>query len=687
MLVLITSYVVDPALDYLETTFAPVPYTVHFAGFQPGDAPITSGVIALTEDGSLPDDNKYSIDEIIISGNGWSTLAFTFEGIEGTTESSKIHVIPGWVSLLPVIILLFVAVVCRQVIVALFTGIFFATMFIYGYNPLTAFEQTTSSTMASAVADTDRIKIILFTFWLSGVIALIQRSGGAHGLARLIGGAATNRWKAQWMTYLLGLAIFFDDYASCLIVGSQMKPITDLVYLSHEKLAFLVHATSAPPASIVPLSSWIGFEIGLVAAELVKIAGKREGTALSAVEATKQAFIFFCETIPSRYYPFYMLFFIAISTALKRDFGPMLKAERRAIKYHKLVNDDEVVEGKVEEVEVVKDAPHRAINALVPLGSTVIVIILSLFLTGYYSLKETIDGEIADDIPEEERTRMTIDAIVGAGNSYDALIWGSFFGMMVAAVMYKIQRIMTFNESIITILMGIRGIVEPVIILFLAWTIGNVLGDSELKTSEFLAAAVKDSLNPGALPTLVFIISCITSFCTGTSWGTMSIMFPLAMPIADAMIPGDRHILLATASSILTGSIFGDQCSPISDTSILSALSSGVSVEAHVYTQLPYALVCALLAILIGYLPYGYSAWPHWVGLLLGIVALVGAIFLLGVRTESDDLDRTTRLLRCLPLPERWKPTHEDDHTADVSRQMESADFTVDEKNKNSTVY
>ncbi|KAI9098110.1 Na+/H+ antiporter family-domain-containing protein [Phlyctochytrium arcticum] len=514
------------------------------------------------ETGKINVKNTFEASGITLGSNGWHIISF---GIGNDTanfqtykDSKSIHVIPGGLSLIPIIILLAVAAWTKQVIPAMFIGIFLAAFFINGYNPLAAWEQTTSYYMAKAVATTDRIRIVLFTFWLSALIALIQKSGGAHGLAHRIAKSANNRWSAQWTTYILGCVIFFDDYASALIVGAQMRPITDLVFLSREKLAFLVHATSAPPASIVPLSSWIGFEIALIADQLAKI------------DPDRSAFVVFCETIPSRYYPLFMLLFIPISLGLKRDFGPMLKAERRAIKYHKLVNDDEVVDGRAEEVEVVEGVRHRALNAIVPLGSTVVVIILSLFLTGYYSIKEK---ESAGDT-----VSYSIDNIVGSGDSYNALIWGSFFGMTVAMIMYKIQRIMTFNQSVITALVGIRGIVEPLIILFLAWTIGTILED--VGTAKFLAAAISGNIQPGALPTLVFLISCITSYATGTSWGTMSIMFPLALPLAQELLPGNHHLLVATASSILTGSIFGDQCSPVSDTSILHLIVKSVFLSA-----------------------------------------------------------------------------------------------------------
>lgn len=420
---------------------------------------------------------------------------------------------------------------------------------------------------------------------------------------------------------VLGVLIFFDDYASCLIVGNQMRPITDLFYISHEKLAFITHTTSAAPASIVPLSAWIGFELSLLS------------EAMATVGDTSDPFSTLCETIPGRFYPFFMLFFIPALIGWKRDFGPMLNAERRALNTHQLQPPNELVTGNVDEFEEYDEATKKGkkphwIHAVIPLAICISVIIITLLLTGYYVCLD-------DDIP------ITVANMTGNGDSYGALMYGSFLAALIATIQYKIAGVMSFSESILTWIQGIRGIVEAVLVLILAWSISAAIND--MGTATWIVSALSGGgLDYRGLPSLIFLLCCIMSFCTGSSWGTMSIVFPLAIPLAVGLAPESmKHtVIVDNAAAILAGSIFGDQCSPISDTSILSALSSRVSVNAHVSSQMPYAILNALLAILIGLLPVGYGAYPSYAGLLLGIPIIVGLVWLLGTPVESDKPDK-----------------------------------------------
>ncbi|KAI9004317.1 Na+/H+ antiporter family protein [Hyaloraphidium curvatum] len=544
---------------------------------------------------------------------------------------------PGGVTIIPIIIVLILAFWTKEVMISLLFGVFLCAMFINNYNPIIGFERMLDTYMVNAIANKSRASIILFTFWIASLIALVQKSGGAAGLAQAITKGAKSRWSAQWLAYALGWVIFFDDYASCLIVGSQSRPITDSHFVSREKLAFITHTTSAGPASIVPLTSWVGFELSLLA------------ESMAAVGDTSDPFNTLLATIPGRFFPWFMLFFIPVALLWKRDYGPMLAAERRAMNLHQLQPPSQMVAAGAahfEEYEPEKHGgkPPHWINAVIPFFVTIATIIITLFLTGYYS-------SLDQGLP------ITASNMTGNGDSYAALNYGCFLGALVATIQYRILKLMTFREAINTWLQGIRGIIEALLVLILAWSISGAIDD--LGTATWIVSAASGGgLDYRGLPALIFVLCCLISFCTGTSWGTMSIVFPLAIPLAWSLAPAEwQHVAIVdTAAAILSGSIFGDQCSPISDTSILSALASQVSVHAHVATQLPYAVTCAILAILVGLVPVGFHAYPQYAGLLIGFPVIGALVWLLGTPVMSDKPDKFEPLTRMLARFGKNKP-------------------------------
>ncbi|KAI9293953.1 hypothetical protein K502DRAFT_325080, partial [Neoconidiobolus thromboides FSU 785] len=614
-------------LIYSKATTSNLTYVVK-VGEEGSEKEVSSGKLSI-DDGnelslsaSLPQGfmaSTYSISDIDIPSAVARrvVLSVSADDKEIGTNSGTVHGMPGGVTLIPIIVLLAVALFSSQALFALMLGLFLSSMFINGFNPVNGFLRMLDYYTVQAVANSDNVKIILFTFYLSGLIALIQKSGGAHGMANSVTRLATNRWRGQWATFIVGILIFFDDFASCLIVGSNMQPVTDTLFLSREKLAFLVHATSSPPASIAPISSWIGFEIGLIKAQF------------TLLKIDKEPFLIFLETIQSRFYPLYMLLFIIIILVLKRDFGPMLVAERRAFFGKRLVKDNTVLIGDVNDTDPLKPSdqtPRRWINAVIPIIVVVVVTVVALFMSGYYK-------QMQEEVPDLSAT-----GLAGSGDPYGSLLYSSFLACIIAMILYRIQNIMSFQLSIAIFLHGIKDIVEPLLILILAWSIGIAFAD--LGAATFIVSSLSTTLDPHAVPVLVFIISCIISFTTGTSWGTMTIMFPLVIPLVHASAKDDHDLLVHCISSILTGAIFGDQCSPISGTSILSALSSKCPVRDHVTTQLPYALLVALTSVIFGYLPVGFNAYPAWAGLLIGIVFMTLVVLLIGTKTESHDISR-----------------------------------------------
>lgn len=549
--------------------------------------------------------------DTLVTINNSGKYRVVFSGIE--REATTVNVIPGILSIIPPLLAIALALIFRQVVISLILGIYSGALFIYGFDPLTAFLRLIDKYVIEAVSDVSHTQIIVFTLLFGGVIGLISRSGGTTGIANTLSKYAHTRRSGMIATWLSGLIIFFDDYANALVVGNLMRPITDKLKISREKLSFIVDATSAPVASIFIVSSWIGYEVGLI----------QDG--LNAIGSPLNAYSVFLDTIIFRFYPIAMLVFVFLIAFTKRDFGSMLKAERRA-----------VVEGKVsastfttaefsEKSELFgNEDKAKWYNGVFPILVLVSVTVFGLMFTGIESLKEQGINEYG------------LRDIISNSNSYLALLWGSFSACVVAALMVVAQRLLTLRQTVDAWFAGIRSMFLAVLILTLAWSIGAVT--SEIKTADYIISLISDSIDPRFLPVIVFIVCGVTSFATGTSWGTMAIMFPIVIPLSAAVTgmnnysPDDTHlILIGVVSSVLAGCVWGDHCSPISDTTILSSMASGCDHIDHVRTQLTYAITVGIVTMLFGDILTAFGLSPV-IALLIIISLLVGIIFLWGKR-------------------------------------------------------
>lgn len=292
-----------------------------------------------------------------------------------------------------------------------------------------------------------------------------------------------------------------------------MRLVTDSVWLSHEKLAFIVHSTASGPASLVPLSSWIGVELGLIKDALPK-------------EINLDAFTIFMRSIPSRFYPIFVITLIAYSIYFKREFGPMLHAERRAMTTGKLTPDHDSLDEDKDNDDEDSNIPARWINAVLPISFMIISVIVGLFVSGYHTLINT-------PLPEGQALDLNATTIIGSASSYDALMWASLGSCICAIILYLAQRVLTLNEIMSTFVHGVKDISEAILVLTLAWSIAASF--KALQVPIFVVGSLGTNLSPVLLAPLVFLISCVISFATGTSWGTMSIVFPLALPLAGSV--------------------------------------------------------------------------------------------------------------------------------------------------------
>jgi len=511
----------------------------------------------------------------------------------------------SWVAILPPVLTIAIALITKRVVPALFVGIWMGAWAINDFGLFgiwTGLLDTFQVFVANALSNPDHTAIVLFSMMVGGMVGIISRNGGMQGIVNHIVKWADSARHACLATASLGCAIFFDDYANTLVVGNTMRPVTDSMRVSRAKLAYIVDSTAAPVACIAVVTTWIGYEIGLIGDSISKMPG---------LEA--EAYLLFLNTIPYSFYPIMAIAFVFMVSASGRDFGPMLEAEKHARENGSehadadLDNDQEA-----EGLRPIDGKPQRAFNAYIPVLVMVFGMLIGLYVTG----KEAV-ADMADPSLQE---------IIGNANSYTALMWSSLASMMAAALLTLGQRIMGLEEVVNSWFHGVRAMLMAMIILILAWSLGEVT--DILKTADFLVSILGDSLPVFILPTMVFLLAAATAFATGSSWGAMGILFPLAMPLTWAVMvsqgqagPEHMHILYSAVSAILAGAVWGDHCSPISDTTILSSLASGCDHIEHVRTQLPYAMTVGGVAILLGSIMTALGS-PWWIGISLGLLVL-----------------------------------------------------------------
>ena len=519
----------------------------------------------------------------------------------------------SWLAILPPLFTIAVALITKRVVPALFLGIWMGAWIIndFGLGGLgKALLDTFQVFVANALSNPDHSAIVLFSMMVGGMVGIISRNGGMQGIVNHIVRWADSARHACVATASLGLAIFFDDYANTLVVGNTMRPVTDSMRVSRAKLAYIVDSTAAPVACIAVVTTWIGYEIGLIGDSLSKMEG-----------LDTEAYLLFLNTLPYSFYPVMAIAFVFMVSITGRDFGPMLEAERHALA-HGSENPaiDRASNEEAESIAPVDGKPQRAFNAYIPVAVMVLGVVVGLYVTGRDGL-----GDVSDP---------TLKDIIGNANSYTALMWASLASMMTAALLSLVQRIMDLEEVVNAWYHGVRAMLMAMIILILAWSLGEIT--DILKTADFLVSVLGDSIPTFILPAMVFLLAAATAFATGSSWGAMGILFPLVMPLTWAVLVAQgqadaehMHILYSAISAILAGAVWGDHCSPISDTTILSSLASGCDHIEHVRTQLPYAMTVGATAILVGSILTALGS-PWWLGMALGLIILWLILNILG---------------------------------------------------------
>jgi len=556
-----------------------------------------------------------TIHNAVIKELGTHTVSIETNGIKA---EAKVRVIPGLLSILPPLFAIFLAFVARQVLISLFCGIWLGSLFIYNYNPFLGIMKTVDTYLVNSLADSDHATILIFSLTLGGMVGVMSKAGGTQGIVQKLSKYANHSRGGQLATWFMGVLIFFDDYANTLIVGNTMRPFTDRLRISREKLSYIVDSTAAPVASIALVSTWIGFQIGLI------------DEAFNSLNIKHDAYLIFLQSIPYATYSILALVFVFLIGITLRDFGPMSSAEIRAMSSGKLLREgaQPLTDSSALDMIAETDTPLRWYNALIPIGTVILVTFLGLYFNGRYEL-----GEAAKTA--------RIGQIFGAANSFAVLMWASFAGLFVATILALGQKILTLDETISAISNGYKSMLLAAMILILAWAIGNICVD--LHTADYIIDLSRSILSPHLIPFVTFVVAAFISFSTGTSWATMAILTPIVVPISFTL-PTEagmtaylsHEILIGTVGAVLSGSVLGDHCSPISDTTILSSMACAADHVDHVRTQMPYALIVGIVAILSGYLPNGWGFHTYW-SLLGGVVVLVGILFIIGKKTSNTN--------------------------------------------------
>lgn len=477
----------------------------------------------------------------------------------------------GFLSLLPPVIAIFLAIITRQVFISLTLGIFLGYVILTGGNPWLGFTETLQA-LVDVFKDDGNTRTILFCALVGGLIVFMQRSGGVQGFIESVSkrlakeDGSGSRKKVQLFAWLTGALVFVESSISVLTVGTLYRPLFDKMGISREKLAYIADSSSAPSSILIPFNGWGAFIMGLL-----------------AIEGFDNPFSTMLGAMGYNFYAILALLLVPIVILSGRDYGPMAKAEERA-RGGRLLNEGAtpVVDAELTDISAKENVIPRARNMILPIVVMVLCMPLMLAYTGWATAIEAL--------PPDAGFGALLFQAIGSGSGSTAVLTAVTISLVVSMLFYKVQGIFGIRESADLIMKGIAGLIPLAILMMLAFAIGALC--RKMGTGIYVAEVAQQWLSPGLVPFLVFVVTCFIAFSTGTSWGTFAIMIPIAVPMS-AELGGNQLMAIA---AVLGGGVFGDHCSPISDTTILSSMASATDHVDHVKTQLPYAGLAGALA-------------------------------------------------------------------------------------------
>lgn len=536
----------------------------------------------------------------------------------------------GILTLLPPVVAIILAFATKNVILSLVLGVMSGGFLLNlnGVNILSALFNSFLDLVNRAVnslADPWNAGIILQVLAIGGVINLVAKMGGAKAIAEALSKRAKSAKSAQIITWVAGLLVFFDDYANSLIIGPMMRPVTDKMKISRERLAFVIDATAAPVAGLAIISTWIGLEVGLI------------GDGFNSIGVNTNAFSVFVNTIPYRFYNILILGFIVLTSVLLKEFGPMREAELRARRGNVNLTSSKEIDEKISnehsDLEPLPGVKLNIWNAIIPIGILIVGSLFAFYYSGYTTILGGDDATLIELLKNSPLSFVSIREAFSNADASVALFQSALFAGIVAIVMGTSKKIFNISQGLEIWVEGMKTLVITCVILICAWSLSSVI--KELGTARYLIQLLSGSIPAFLLPSIIFVLGGIMSFATGTSYGTMGILMPLTIPLAHSINPEMSYIIVCI-SAVLTGSIFGDHCSPISDTTILSSMGAGCNHIDHVRTQMPYSLFVASIAILFGYIPAGFGLNIYLILPVAFLVMFIG-IQILGKSVDIDE--------------------------------------------------
>ena len=521
----------------------------------------------------------------------------------------------GILSLVPPVFAVALAFLTGDVILSLLAGVLAGAAMLTaldGGNMLYGTFHRAVESIIDTSADRENVQVLILCVAVGGMEGVIRRSGGFEATARKLTGKLNSPRKVNLLAQLFCTLFFFDDYANALISGPVLTPVTDKAGVSREKLSYIVDSTAAPLAGIAVISSWVAVEVSVI----------QEG--LDAAGSSASAFQIFFHSIPYCFYCIFALAFILLLTFTGREYGPMLAAERRARAGQPLKKGTQVVEDRREELPG-NDATDKEWQRIV-LAFGSIALLLVFALTAFYVTGK--QAAVAEGlIPADAGFRFgELSTIMGCADTIQIVLEAALLAGIAALLLGTFLKLFTLSDGILAWLDGASSLIPTVVILILAWTLAGAV--QELGTVYFVVDAIRAGVPKFLVPTLIFVTCCVISFAAG-SYGCMFMVMPMAIPIVAAVggiaeNPAGDPFLLACVAAVLSGGIFGDHCSPMTDCTILAALGAGCETMDHVRTQMPYALTVAAMSVLSGTLLTSLGV-PAGFALLIG-VAVMGLV-------------------------------------------------------------
>eukprot|EP00755_Sulcionema_specki_P020387 Sspe_Gene.71816::Locus_42665_Transcript_1_2_Confidence_0.875_Length_2492::g.71816::m.71816 len=566
-------------------------------------------------------------------------------------------IVPGALSLLPPVVTVIAMIGTKQVVLSLLCGVWSGASIISDGNAAAGLLRTFDTYFVGAFTDKSHAGVLLFTFILGGTIAVVQKSGGSLGIAKKAKKLAHSPVRGQMTTFMLCCLIFFDDYSSILITGSSLRSVLSAVGVAPEKMAFIIHTLGVCFASFFPVSSWIGVQIGYLSAQYTRLG------------ITDNAYVTCLRSIPMRYFPLLAIIYVPIAILTGRTIGCMASAEHdeqtrvvldpienptpeddpltlhyanggksgddrlngpsRNNSFHGSDAGSSHLVGSLLQTALSgqnvntcdgqglnpkPDTPLRWQNAVFPFATIVIGTFLGMYIDGVQTIQ-------SDKFTDDNRPSMSLSNAFGNCDSISALIWSSVVGWILVTVMVMGQRILNLHETFSAWMLGVQEIIDPCIVLLLAWALGSVIDD--VQTASYLSQGLRQGLPAHWLPCLSMVLGALISFMCGSTFGAMGILFPIVVPITWQLADQDKAQLLNSISALFSGAVFGNTCSPIADTSVLTCMVTGCSLAQHTKTQFPIMAFVAVVSLVGGTMPVGAQVYGEAVGMAVCLALLV----------------------------------------------------------------